>query len=59
MILYSAVNTLRLGYKNQSASDIYREIIAVYYEIYTKHRNTLCGNSAEFLNGRRGGTLTF
>ena len=34
---------------------LYREIITVYFEVYTKYRNTLCGQSAEFLNARRGG----
>ena len=29
---------------------LYREIIAVCSEIHTKHINTLCGQSAEFVN---------
>jgi hypothetical protein len=29
---------------------LYREIIAVYSEIHTKHINTLCGQNVEFLN---------
>ena len=29
---------------------LYREIIAVCSEIYTKHINTLCGQYVEFLN---------
>jgi hypothetical protein len=29
---------------------LYREMIAVYSEIYTKHINTLCGQNAELLN---------
>ena len=28
---------------------LYREIIAVYYEIHTKHINTLCGQNVELL----------
>jgi len=30
----------------------YREIIAVYSEIHTKHVNTLCGQNVEFVNGK-------
>jgi len=29
---------------------LYREIIAVYSEIHTKHINTLCGQNVELLN---------
>ena len=29
---------------------LYREIIAVFSEIYTKHINTLCGHNVELLN---------
>jgi hypothetical protein len=29
---------------------LYREIIAVYSQIYTKHINTLCGQNVEMLN---------
>jgi hypothetical protein len=29
---------------------LYREIIAVFFEIYTKHINTLCGHNVELLN---------
>ena len=29
---------------------LYREIIAVCSEIYTKHINTVCGQNAEFVN---------
>jgi hypothetical protein len=28
---------------------LYREIIAVYYQIHTKHINTLCGQNVEML----------
>jgi len=28
---------------------LYREIIAVYSQIHTKHINTLCGHNVEFL----------
>jgi len=31
---------------------LYREIIAVCSEIYTKHTNTLCGQKVGFLNGK-------
>jgi hypothetical protein len=29
---------------------LYREIIAVYSEIHTKHINTLCGQNVEFVS---------
>jgi len=29
---------------------MFREIIAVWSEIHTKHINTLCGQKVEFLN---------
>jgi len=29
---------------------LYREIIAVYCQIHTKHINTLCGQNVEFVN---------
>jgi hypothetical protein len=29
---------------------LYREIIAVCYQIHTKHLNTLCGQNVELLN---------
>jgi len=29
---------------------LYREIMAVCYEIHTKHINTLCGQNVELLN---------
>jgi len=29
---------------------LYREIIAVYSEIHTKHINTLCGQNVELFN---------
>ena len=29
---------------------MYREIIAVCSEIYTKHINTVCGQNVEFVN---------
>jgi hypothetical protein len=29
---------------------VYREIIAVYSEIHTKHMNTLCEQTVELLN---------
>jgi hypothetical protein len=45
---YLAVNTLRLGYKNQSM--LYREIIAVCYQIHTKHTNPVWGQNVEMLN---------
>jgi len=35
---------------------LYREIIAVCYEIHTKHINTLCGQNVEFVSAKLGGT---
>jgi hypothetical protein len=35
---------------------LYREIIAVCFEIHTKHINTLCGQKVELLNFKAGGT---
>ena len=29
---------------------LYREIMAVCFEIHTKHINTLCGQNTDFLN---------
>jgi hypothetical protein len=35
---------------------LYREIIALYTEIHTKHLNTLCGQNVELLNVKHFGT---
>jgi hypothetical protein len=35
---------------------LYREIVAVYSQIHTKHINTLYGQHEEFLNVIPGGT---
>ena len=32
---------------------LYREIIAVCFQIHTKHINTLCGQNLELLNVKR------
>jgi hypothetical protein len=37
---------------------LYREIIAVYTKIHTKHINALCGQNTEFLNVKAGGTYS-
>jgi len=34
---------------------LYREIIAVYSQIHTKHINTLCGQKVEFVNIKPSG----
>jgi len=34
---------------------LYREIIAVFSQIHTKHINTLCGQNVELLNVKPGG----
>ena len=46
---YRAVNTVSSGYKTSQLM-LYREIMAVYSEIHTKHINTLCGQNVELLN---------
>ena len=35
---------------------LYREKIAVCSQIHTKHINTLCGQSVQLLNVKKGGT---
>jgi hypothetical protein len=35
---------------------LYREIIAVCFEIQTKHINTVCGQNGEFVNVKPDGT---
>jgi hypothetical protein len=37
---------------------LYREITAVCSEIHTKHINTLCGQSVEFVNVKPGSTYS-
>ena len=37
---------------------LYREIIAVFSQIHTKHINTLCGLNVELLNVKPGGTYS-
>jgi len=37
---------------------LYREIIAVYSQIHTKHINTLCGQNVELLNVKPGSSQT-
>jgi len=37
---------------------MYREIIAVCSDIYTKHTNALCGENVELLNVKPGGTYS-
>jgi hypothetical protein len=37
---------------------LYREIIAVCFEIHTKHINTLCGQNVEFASAKPGGSYS-
>ena len=37
---------------------LYREIIAVCFQIHTKHINTLCGQNVELLNVNPDGTYS-
>ena len=56
---YRAVNTLRLGYKNQPVNTIaYSEIIAVCSQIHTKHINTVYGQNVELVSVKPGGTCS-
>jgi hypothetical protein len=54
---YRAVNT-PVSVIKTSQLMLYREIIAVCSEIHTKHINTLCGQNAEFVNVKPGGTYS-
>ena len=38
---------------------LYREIIAVCFEIHTKHINTLCGQKGELFNVVKGNNCLF
>jgi hypothetical protein len=38
---------------------LFKEIIAVYSEYHMKHINTFCGQNAEFLIIKAGGTYSF
>jgi hypothetical protein len=38
---------------------LFRETVAVYCESHTKHINTLCGQNAELLNVKAGGTYSY
>jgi hypothetical protein len=37
---------------------LYREIIAVFSQIHTKHINTQCGQNVELVNVQPGGTYS-
>jgi hypothetical protein len=39
-------------------SILFREIIAIYTDMYTKHINTLCVQNAEFPNVKAGGNYS-
>jgi hypothetical protein len=41
--MYRAVNTISLGYKEQSLNDV-KWNNHCFSQIHTKHKNTLCGN---------------
>jgi hypothetical protein len=38
---------------------LFREIIAVCCENHTEHINTLCGQNAEFIDVKAGGTYSY
>jgi hypothetical protein len=46
----TAKETLSVSVTKTSQLMLYREIMAVYSEIDTKHINTLCGQNVELLN---------
>jgi len=46
---YRAVNTPRLGYKDQTVNILYREIPTICSETHKKHINTLFQQDVEFL----------
>jgi len=50
---YRAVNTFRLGYKNQSVDDVQRNIRSLFWDPYKTHIGDL---QVEFLNAKPGGT---
>ena len=37
---------------------LYREIIAVFSQIHTKYKKTVCGQNIELLNVKTGGTYS-
>jgi len=37
---------------------LYREIIAVCFEMHTKHKYSVCGQNVEFVNVKSGGTYS-
>jgi hypothetical protein len=45
---YRAVNTLRLGYKDQPVNILYWEMPTVYSETHKKHINTLFQQNVQF-----------
>jgi hypothetical protein len=55
---YRAVNKLILCYKTDQLMP-YREIIAVFSQIHTKHINTLCGQNVELLSAKPGGVRSY
>ena len=48
-IVTTGLNGLNLSYKTSQLM-LYREIMAVYSQIHTKHINTVCGQNVELLN---------
>lgn len=52
---YRAVNTHPLGYRTNGLM-MCKKIIADYFKVQKKHKHTICGLNAEFLNVKRGGT---
>ena len=51
---YRAVNTFHLGYKKWSVNAVYRDEIALFYEIRKQLTNKLSGQNVELFNVKRG-----
>lgn len=47
--------TLLPQYKNESVNKQYKEAIAVYFEKYTKHKNTRYRNNSQYFHVKPGG----
>jgi len=47
---YRAVNTLRLGYNNQSVNAVQGNNRCLFWDPHTKHINTVCGQNVELSN---------
>jgi len=58
-IPYRAVNTLRLGYKNQSVNAVRGNNRCLFSDPHKTHLNALCGQNVELLNVKLAVPLGF